>query len=220
MISLESRLTGVIAEKDSQLRVISCNDVFLELAGVKSRDEVIGRTDYDFCWTEYASLYAVHEMDALLGNNYSAMIASKDYTGRTAISLHTKIGKKNNEGTIDGIICRAVEIINPHWSELAVQLAKNSPLDQYCYYLGKTTPFQLTSKQNEILFYLVRGKAAKVIAAITGTSTRTVEHHISHIKNKMNCRTQSELISKAITHGFLAMLPRDTVENLVKKIKQ
>ncbi len=218
-ISLESRITGIIAEKDADLRVISCNKVFVELAGVQSEDKVIGLTDDDFCWQKYAALYASHEMDALTGNNYSTVIPSKDHTGREAISLHTKIGKKDNKGNIISVFCRAIEIINPSLNELVGLLVENSPFDKQHYYVGRSNSLPLSRKENEVLFYLSHGKRAKSIATILNRSVRTIEHHIAKTKEKLNCRTAGELIAFAITHGVMQSLPEDTLENLIEKIK-
>lgn len=55
---------------------------------------------------------------------------------------------------------------------------------------------QITSRQKECLFYLVKGLTAKQIAIQTGISPRTVEHCIEAMKIKLNCETRAELIIK------------------------
>ena len=58
-----------------------------------------------------------------------------------------------------------------------------------------------TKRQNEILFHVVRGKSAKEIARVLSISHRTIETHISNIKNTLGVNTRSELIEK-VYHYF------------------
>ncbi len=54
----------------------------------------------------------------------------------------------------------------------------------------------LSKREVECLHFLIKGKAAKEIARELAISPRTVELHISHIKDKMKCRTSLELITR------------------------
>ncbi len=77
----------------------------------------------------------------------------------------------------------------------------NHDKDAIRYVMTKSGSRVLLSKREiECLHYLIKGKAAKEIARQLDISPRTVELHISHIKNKMNCRTSLELVSQI--HGF------------------
>lgn len=51
----------------------------------------------------------------------------------------------------------------------------------------------LTNREIECVNYLSRGKTAEEMAIILNISKRTVETHISNIKNKMNCFNQFRL---------------------------
>jgi two-component system response regulator FixJ len=53
---------------------------------------------------------------------------------------------------------------------------------------------RLTRREREVLVLLVEGHPNKVVAARLGISTRTVEHHRSHIMAKMQARTLTHLI--------------------------
>jgi DNA-binding CsgD family transcriptional regulator len=54
--------------------------------------------------------------------------------------------------------------------------------------------YALSPREEEILCYLVRGKSAKSLAAITYISYNTVKTHISHIYQKLNIHTREDLI--------------------------
>lgn len=56
----------------------------------------------------------------------------------------------------------------------------------------------LSKREIECLYFLARGKTAKMIAKILTLSPRTVEYYIDNIKVKLNVRSKSELIDKFI----------------------
>ena len=59
---------------------------------------------------------------------------------------------------------------------------------------------QLSKRQCEVLFYLVRGKTAKSIGKKLNISQRTVEQHLENIKIKMNVYSKAALIEKMIDY--------------------
>ena len=55
----------------------------------------------------------------------------------------------------------------------------------------------LTKRQLEILLLLAEGITNKEIAEKLFLSSRTVDMHVSHIFERLNCRTRTEAITKA-----------------------
>jgi len=216
-----SRLIGISTEKDKNSIVIQCNNVFLEYAGLKSADQVLGKTDYDFPWNNYADIYRAHELDALSGNHYSTILPLKNHNDEDLIFLHTKIAKIDEHGNTVGIICRAIEIIDPSMCQLINLLSQGNPSQQSVYFLGKNhTKVKLSTRQKEILFYLARGKSAKAISILLSLSVRTVENYIDILRDKLDCRTRLGLIDYARTYDFSNALPlQDSPKQLIKKIK-
>lgn len=62
---------------------------------------------------------------------------------------------------------------------------------------------QLTTRELECLFYVLKGKTSKHIGKTLNISYRTVETHMSNVKSKLNIRNKSELIEKAIESGYI-----------------
>jgi len=60
---------------------------------------------------------------------------------------------------------------------------------------GLDMDMPLSDREIECLMLLLEGKPASLIAEQMSITTRTVEHHIDHIKNKLTCSTKSELFS-------------------------
>lgn len=70
----------------------------------------------------------------------------------------------------------------------------------------------LSKRQLECVLYLARGKTTKEIARILNVSPRTIESHFVHIKDKINCRTKSEILDKAIAEGILIIILNKTLQ--------
>lgn len=61
----------------------------------------------------------------------------------------------------------------------------------------------LTSREGEVLQLLIKGMNRKEIAAELCTSQNTAKTHISHIYEKMNVHSVSELLREMVEHGAL-----------------
>ncbi len=62
--------------------------------------------------------------------------------------------------------------------------------------LGLDIPKSLTQKELNVLKHLVSGKSASKIADQLLISSRTVEHLLERIKDKLDCSNKAELIQK------------------------
>lgn len=214
------KLTGMIAEKDCNSVITKCNKAYLEYASVQSADKILGCTDYDLPWEEGANLYRAHELDTIKGNIYTIISPVKVQHGNI-LFLQIKNQKLDENGLVCGVLSHSVEIIDPTVYMLIQALQKNTPLLEQPFYLGKKpNTVTLPQKQEEVLFYLMRGKSAKSIAKLMGISFRTVEYYITILKNKFSCTTKNELIEMAINDGFSQYIfPQKNMTELIEKLK-
>lgn len=60
----------------------------------------------------------------------------------------------------------------------------------------------LSRRELDCIAELVQGKTMKEIGNHLGISARTVETHVNHLKEKLQCRTKSELLRYLNQHGF------------------
>jgi DNA-binding CsgD family transcriptional regulator/predicted DNA-binding protein YlxM (UPF0122 family) len=90
--------------------------------------------------------------------------------------------------------------IRPYSSRISVLLSKLGYKTDERVRSDKFDPSKsnhLTKRQNEILKLIGDGLTNKEIADRMFLSTRTVDMHVSHILERLNCRTRTEAISKA-----------------------
>jgi len=57
---------------------------------------------------------------------------------------------------------------------------------------------QFSDKEQEVINLLLEGKSTQEIALHLGVSTRAVEHHLTHIYNKLDVCSRAEAIIKLI----------------------
>ncbi len=219
MMNPKLRLIGITTKKDLDSKIMECNQGFIAYSGHDNTDLIIGKTDYEMPWSEFADLYRAHELDAIDNRNYSAIIPLNDYEDNNHLFLHTKIKKFDEEHKQDIILCHAVEIINPDLNQLIALLIHKDKFHEphKQFYFGKDIDnIELSKRQQEVLFFLIRGQSAKMIAKILKISNRTVEYYTEILKNKFNCSSKSELIEKAINCGFSRNIPTSkNIKNLL-----
>ena len=58
---------------------------------------------------------------------------------------------------------------------------------------------QFTDKEVEVIHLLLEGKSTQEIALQLGVSTRAVEHHLTHIYEKLEVCSRTEAVLKLIT---------------------
>ncbi len=75
------------------------------------------------------------------------------------------------------------------------------------YQYNSKNKYDLSPREIECLFHILRGKTMKETAAILSLSKRTVETYYENIKNKFGCFTKSELLLQAIQNGYMNMFP-------------
>lgn len=211
---------GLFCEKDMNSAVTSCNEIFLKNIGSTNYDNVLGRTDYEFPWQKYADIYRKHELDVIAGNDYSIVFPGVNFENRTSLYIHNKAQKKDNSGKIIGIVCHIVEIFDSSILELVFTLNECALNKQQIYRSSRKHDLTLSARQEEVLFYLVRGKTTKNIARILNLSARTIESYLNDIKLKLGCSSKSELIEFAIYSGFLEKIPNQRrIKSLVDALK-
>lgn len=106
--------------KDKEGRYLGCNKYVLDMAGVSSRNEIIGKTDFDMLWKEDAS--KLREIDNLV------MTTTAPYEGEETITMANRGGKQaivltiknqllDSQGSVMGIIGTSIDITDKKKAE-------------------------------------------------------------------------------------------------------
>lgn len=76
---------------------------------------------------------------------------------------------------------------------------------------------ELSPRESECLFFILRGKNAKYISKLLNLSVRTVEWYIANLKAKLAVNTTSQLILKSISEGYMEKVP-ESVTHLINTL--
>lgn len=68
---------------------------------------------------------------------------------------------------------------------------------------GQAMGVSLTPREREVLRGFARGENPKVLAERIGVSTKTVQNHLSILKDKLGLQEPAELVHYAIKHGYI-----------------
>ena len=78
-----------------------------------------------------------------------------------------------------------------------------------CYTVDETFDrLPLSPRQEECLYYMVRGKTSKETARLLGIGHRSVEKNVERLKFKLGCLTKGDLIEKSFETGFVYFMPK------------
>lgn len=205
--SLMDHLSCHIGWKDLNRHYIGANKALLELKGVSEVEEIAGKTDEELTpWSiEENKIFQQQDLCVLNGDKVSTVhIDSKNGD----VFLLEKSPLTDQSNTVTGLIyyCRPY-----HKNEVVRMLHQfDDALDlstRHYTLNDNQNKYQLTSRECECVFLLIRGKSAKEIGVLLSLSKRTIESYIENIKNKMNCKNKAEILVKAVLNGYHNHIP-------------
>lgn len=155
------------------------NDYQAQHAGYNSAADLNGKTDYDLSWSNEA---------AIIRNNDTIILQTKK--PRTFIEFGTVA-----EGYQKKCLSYKLPLYGRSKKILGI-LGFSLMLDDDLYVPASIDLQNLTKRQRECVFWLVRGFTHKQIGKKLNISHRTVEGHLEFVKEAFNCSTRAELIEK------------------------
>lgn len=207
-----NQLPGYIGWKDIYFKHQGCNLNLARALGLQHIEEIIGLTDSCFQPQDENQIQFHRRNDelAVSGKIVKAIHRSTSpYDG--SFFYFTKKPTLDEKNDITGVLYHCIEFdYSKFFLELQTMEKKHIHEDQIPshYYLdAHHNPYQLSPRELESLFFLLRGKTAKQIAENLRLSKRTVESYIEQIKNKFGCQNKAELLCHAVMAGYLNVIP-------------
>lgn len=209
MLNIIEQLPGYIAWKNNNHHYLGCNRNLADVHGFSHPDQIIGMKDEDFGEVSEEALAFYHDCDKLaLSGNAVKMIHNIGSPDSTKSFLLDKKPLFNNENLIIGTIFQCHELkenilfnLRKHDEKYQIPYLKSYKIGVF------DNPYDLSARELECLFCVLRGMTAKRVAEILQLSKRTVEFYISNIKNKFGSLTKSELLVLSIQYGYMDVIP-------------
>jgi DNA-binding CsgD family transcriptional regulator len=209
-------LPGCWGCKDLDSNFIYANQAYTSIVGLRHKEDIVGRSDFDMpCDTvESAPLFRAQDQEVICsGKRLRIFDIHRFSDGRRMTHLFTKAPLLDSEQNIIGTLFHGQLLHSRELLDIGMLLTRistgatgQSTSTSYTIGPRSNTP-ALSRRQEEILFLTLRGRSARQTAAVLGITVRTVEQHFRVLKDKFQAHNKSELIDRAIGHGYLYHLP-------------
>lgn len=219
-----NQMPGLLVVLDLNSKFIAANNTALSWTGFKHPSQMIGKTYYDMhCKASEQHESFVEQDKAILKNNgHGKIFGLYCYDNdQWKIIMAEKYPLKNERNEIIALVSYISDLTHSNIVDVSkfLNLTRNKQgsgpiaIKQNGFLIdGQHPDIVLSTRQSELMFFLLRGEPIKKIAAILNLSQRTLENYIDDLKHKFNCYTKSELISKAISMGYFNYLPNSLFE--------
>jgi DNA-binding CsgD family transcriptional regulator len=218
-IEVLQHASGFINWKDREGCFLGCNFNFATLANLKSPGLIIGKQDIDFSWgQEPYALTLKMEDDLVLNGSIIYVLGQYPYGVEQKVVLIKKMPILNKNQEVVGIlnalttfcpenILSIIRAFQQHKIDLSLGLL--DAIKQLFFSHSEL----LSSREEECAYFVLRGLTAKEMAKEMDLSYRTVEAHLTHLKEKLQCKKMSTLIVRLIELGFLDNIPSHLLLN-------
>jgi DNA-binding CsgD family transcriptional regulator len=199
-------MPGIVFVKDTKSRFLFSSAELAKQAGVNSPSKLVELTDFDTPWAEFAEQFQIDDARVFQGETIQKFDPFINHHGEHGFLLVTKqpVVRKNE---IIGVIGNAQLVSSTIQSSLlALQYQDKKLTNIKSKYEIKSNYPELTKRESEILYHLIRYYSAKLVGQKLNISPRTVEKHIEFIKEKFNVKSKNQLIEYAINNNLFNVI--------------
>ena len=222
-------LPGFIFVKDEQCRIIFTNDFSAKIYGFDDAESMLGVDPHDYRCpvVEAADEFIKQDKQVLHSQSLLTILNIQVYAdNRQRILLTQKVPFCVEPLGFVGSMSHCTELQSDTMQKIAGLLAQS---DQHYYdqqtevnrsynVVDDIEVCELSPRQLECLFYLIRGNTAKETGRHLGITSRTVEAHLNRIKQKWQVSRKSDVIDCAINKGLLSYVPKAIIFSQISKV--
>lgn len=202
---------GILFWKDLNHTFQGANIGFAKLAGYSEPEQIIGKTDYDLFATNLADKYRADDQQVFTGKTFETIEHNlrNEHTQQKIVYVK-KHPLRNDMNDIIGVVGYGKILCDTLIEPTDVSAVVNQQIDRIIIdtkLIGEHY-FDLSAAEINTLFMLIHGFSASTTGKLLSKSERTIEQHIVSIKGKMTVKNKQEMINKAITSGFIQIIPK------------
>jgi DNA-binding CsgD family transcriptional regulator len=194
---------------------LGCNDLMAEMAALRNRQLVAGKTNYELIWTEQAQQFT-DECENVFSNasnkNFFHYAVAPSYV---ASGYTTRMPLYNSADVMVGVfgithVTEKKDVTSFADTESFHEYLKTLQERALVFNGGSNSKslvidgVSLTARESACLNLLSKGFSFKHIAIKLGISPRTVETHLGKIKIKLGCLRTTDLVRKMYECGSIS----------------
>lgn len=207
---------------DKHHRFVAANQSTVELFGYSSIEQLLGDTPSEI------PCEASQSADAFISQNNHVMkteesVVVLDVHRYSQDNIHSLFTIKNPvygaDGSVVAVDCACNEMLDKNLAHFMSSLMSidrflfSDKAESFSY--TNSTPLNtvsLSNREEQCLFFLIRGSTAKQIAQKLQLSPSSITSYIENMKVKLDCQTRSQLIEKAIHLGLVPLVPKSLLK--------
>lgn len=195
--------------KDLNSKYIGCSESVAEEAGLDSPKSIKGKNDHGMIWKASAEAFIKADNELILNRkikiNTLEMIQGSSGMHKVLVS---KTGLRKDNGDLVAIISTNI-IIDDIDVDIRKKTGKLSN-DEQKFYLGSAWGEKhITKREVQVLKCILHGFSSTKMASLLNLSKKRIESIIKQLKQKLQCRSQLEIVSRAIIEGWIYLLEED-----------
>lgn len=207
-------LPGLINWKNTHSEFMGSTKAVAWMAGFESPEQIVGKNDDHMPWGEngYSELFRAEDQETQAGK-ILYILGQYHYHNRERLFFIKKMPIVKSD-IIMGTLNHLVEIFPPTLRNVVATLG-DSDLEISLELINNIRSvffnrnFLLSKREEDCVYYLLKGLSAKEIAQKLNISYRTVEFYIKTLKEKLECNKTSSLIVKLLDLGYLDNIPTE-----------
>lgn len=199
----------IFLAKNTESKAIAVCNQFSSNAGYRNPIDFLGKDDHQIksAAANLAETFILQDKTALKHNQKKFyLLTTTNAHKQLEIMLFTKTpyrtfticeGWTLSHGLLFNYLYQAIQAIETRFRNRI----------NLCFELVDTYN-ELTQRETEVMFFLLRSQSSTAIANILGLATRTVQHYIENIKIKLGCDSTQQLIEAALYLKFNEGIPK------------
>ncbi len=227
-VNLLHQLPGLIVVVDKESRFIYSNKYTANLFGYHDEECMHGIDAHAMkcpaveCAQEFI---AQDQLVMQTGEEITILDIHQYAYGKPKILLTKKTPFIENQ-QIRGSICHCTEIHSITLSQVCSALiqadkkyyTKKSAGERSYTFGHNINNKQLSERELDCMFYLLRGHTIKQIGQLLGISPRIVETYMEKTRIKLNCSKKADIVEYCLSEGLLNYIPQNFLEINISNI--
>ena len=215
--SILVQLPGLVLIKSLDSRILAINPALATLLGVRADAAVAGKFEYELApfLKDSAETFLRQDREtlALRRSRFVDVITYGD--GAPHVILAEKSCLVDGTGAAAALFFHGTDLTSRLFGQVGALLERHigaAPSQRgragISYTIASPAPQRkLSAREEECLFFLLRGYTARRIAQKLCLSSRTVEGYIEQLRAQFNAESKVALLERALTEGYGGFLP-------------